>query len=291
MRPPTRYDGGMPIPDFVPRDLETLGFDLPQELLDQLERYLDLVLKANETTNLTAIKHRELAWSRLIVDSLTPLPAMAHDDDDEGDEGEGDQEEGDQNQASTSDQASDQDSDQDQDASRPNNAPPLKLIDIGTGAGLPGIPLAIARPDVDVTLVDGTGKKIRFLESVVAELGLTNVTPLNARVEDVGQDPAHRGRYDIAVSRAVGPLPVVLEYSLPLLKLGGVMLAMKGPKAEQELRDSGDAMSLLGGGEVTVVEAYPESFDNELVIVMVAKEDATPSMYPRVSGTPKKEPL
>jgi len=245
----------MPIPDFVAADLDALGFELPPELLNQLERYLDLVLAANQTTNLTAIKHREQAWSRLIVDSLTPLPGMPDDDD------------------------------------REEGAPPLKLVDIGTGAGLPGIPLAIARPDVQVTLIDGTGKKIRFLESVVTELGLTNVTPLNARVEDVGQDPAHRATYDIAVSRAVGPLPVVLEYSLPLLKVGGTMLAMKGPKAEQELRDSGDAMALLGAGEVTVVDAYPESFDNELVIVMVTKEDATPAAYPRLSGTPKKEPL
>jgi len=110
-------------------------------------------------------------------------------------------------------------------------------------------------------------------------------------VEDVGQDPAHRATYDVAVSRAVGPLPVVLEYSLPLLAKGGTMLAMKGPKAEQELRDSGDAMVTLGAGEVTVVDAYPESFDNELVIVMVTKEDATPKDYPRPSGTPKKEPL
>ena len=171
----------MPIPDFVATDLDALGFELPNELLDKLERYLDLVLKANETTNLTAIKHRELAWSRLIVDSLTPLPGMPDGDD------------------------------------REDGAPPLKLVDIGTGAGLPGIPLAIARPDVQVTLIDGTGKKIRFLESVVAELKLDNVTPLNARVEDVGQDPAHRATYDVAVSRAVGPLPVVLEYSLPLL--------------------------------------------------------------------------
>lgn len=249
----------MPIPDFVATDLESLGFELPDELMLKLERYLDLVLKANETTNLTAIKHRELAWSRLIVDSLTPLPGIP-DEEGEGDEGG-------------------------------QGVSPLKLVDIGTGAGLPGIPIAIARPDVQVTLIDGTGKKIRFLESVVKELGLDNVTPLNARVEDVGQDPAHRATYDIAVSRAVGPLNVVLEYSLPLLKVGGTMLAMKGPKAEDELRESGDAMVTLGAGEVTVVDAYPESFDNELVIVMVTKEDATPSEYPRPSGTPKKEPL
>ena len=245
------YFGGMTIPAFVAEDLERLEIDLPDGALDRLERYLDLLLKANETTNLTAIRHREQAWSRLIVDSLTPLPGVP-------DAAEGET---------------------------------LRLIDVGTGAGLPGMPLAIARPDVAVTLVDGTGKKVRFLESVVEQLGLENVTPLHARIEDVGQDPAHRGRYDVVTNRAVGPLRVVLEYSLPLLKVGGVTLAMKGPKAETELRESGDALTTLGAGEVSVVDAYPEGFDNELVIVIVPKADATPKDYPRLSGTPKKEPL
>ncbi len=247
----------MPIPDFVHADLDALGFEVPTEMLDKLESYLDLVLKANETTNLTAIRHREQAWSRLIVDSLTPLPGLPPED--EGGEGV-----------------------------------EIKLIDIGTGAGLPGIPLAIARPDVAVTLIEATGKKIAFLRSVIEALELTNTTAVQARVEDVGQDRGDfrgRGRYDVAVSRAVGPMPVVLEYSLPLLKLGGVMLAMKGPKAEQELEASGDAILKLGGGEVMVVDAYPESFDNELVIVSVTKESPTPREYPRLPGLPKKMPL
>lgn len=239
----------MSIPDFVHHDLTALGFEMPAEALDQLAAYLDLILEANQTTNLTAIRHREQAWSRLIVDSLTPLPGI------------------------------------------PDEADDMKLIDIGTGAGLPGVPLAIARPDVAVTLVDGTGKKVRFLEHVVATLGLANVTPINARVEDLGQDAAHRAKYDIAVSRAVGPMPVVLEYSLPLLKIGGRVLAMKGPKAESELAVSGDALLKLGGGEVAVVEAYPESFGNELVIVSVIKEAATPREFPRLPGLPKKMPL
>jgi 16S rRNA (guanine527-N7)-methyltransferase len=242
----------MTIPDFVHRDLEALGFEVPTAMLEQLAGYLDMVLKANETTNLTAIRHREQAWSRLIVDSLTPLPALPADLAD-GQE--------------------------------------YRLIDIGTGAGLPGVPLAIARPDVSVTLVEATGKKIAFLQTVVEGLGLQNVTLANARVETLGQDAAHRGGYDVAVSRAVGPMAVVLEYSLPLLRIGGQVLAMKGPKAEAELRDCGDALTKLGGGEVAVVEAYPESFDNELVLVSVMKETATPKAYPRAVGLPKKQPL
>ncbi|MEL7088755.1 MAG: 16S rRNA (guanine(527)-N(7))-methyltransferase RsmG, partial [Planctomycetota bacterium] len=198
-------------------------------------------------------------WSRLIVDSLTPLPGLPP-------EAEGD----------TKDE--------------------LRLIDIGTGAGLPGIPLSVTRPDIAVTLVEATGKKIAFLRSVVDQLGLDNVTLYQERIENVGQDRGDfrgpgRGRYDVAVSRAVGPLPVVLEYSLPMLKVGGKVLAMKGPKAEAELRNSGDALTKLGGGEVAVIEAYPASFGNELVIVSVIKESATPRDYPRLPGLPKKMPL
>jgi len=244
----------MPIPDFVHADLDALGFEMPPEVLAKLEAYLDLILKANETTNLTAIRHREQAWSRLIVDSLTPLPGLLPENENSGDI-------------------------------------EIKLIDIGTGAGLPGIPLAIARPDVAVTLIEATGKKIAFLQSVIDALELANITAVQERAENVGQDSSFRGRFDVAVSRAVGPMPVVLEYSLPLLKLGGRMLAMKGPKAESELEASGDALLKLGGGEVEVFEAYPESFDNELVIVSVMKESATPSEYPRLPGLPKKFPL
>ncbi|MEM1108431.1 MAG: 16S rRNA (guanine(527)-N(7))-methyltransferase RsmG [Planctomycetota bacterium] len=243
----------MAIPEFVHADLQALGFEVPAEMLSKLEAYLDLVLKANETTNLTAIRHRELAWSRLIVDSLTPLPGISDSETDGGQE--------------------------------------LRLVDIGTGAGLPGIPLAIARPDVAVTLIEATGKKIAFIQSVIESLGLVNTTAVQERVETLGQDPKFRGRYDVAVSRAVGPMPVVLEYSLPLLKTGGRVLAMKGPKAETELEASGDALLKLGGGEVAVVDAYPESFDNELVLVSVIKAAATPKEFPRLPGLPKKQPL
>jgi len=235
---------------------------MPAEVLDQLSVYLEMILEANKTTNLTAIRHREQAWSRLIVDSLTPLPGLPSPKDDDAEA-----------------------------PPRDGSQPVCRLIDIGTGAGLPGIPLALARPDVEVTLLEATGKKAAFLNSVIETLGLSNTTAVQERAETVGQDSAYRGRYDLAVSRAVGPMPVVLEYSLPLLKIGGKVLAMKGPKAEAELIASADALTILGGGEVAVFEAYPESFDNELVIVSVLKDSATPHDYPRVPGLPKKQPL
>ncbi len=166
-----------------------------------------------------------------------------------------------------------------------------RVIDIGSGGGLPGVPLAIARPDLGVTLLESTGKKTAFHREAIAALGLTNVTSVQERAETLGQDPTHRQRYDAAVSRAVGAMPEVLEYSLPLVKVGGRVLAMKGPKAAEELERSGDALALLGAGDLQVFDAYPESFDNELVIVSIIKDRPTPKAYPRAPGTPHRCPL
>ncbi|MEX0652830.1 MAG: 16S rRNA (guanine(527)-N(7))-methyltransferase RsmG [Phycisphaeraceae bacterium] len=165
------------------------------------------------------------------------------------------------------------------------------IIDIGTGGGLPGIPLAIARPDLRVTLLEATGKKVRFLNDCITELHLANTQAIQARAEAVGQDAAHRQRYDVAVSRAVGPMPEVLEYSLPLVKVGGRVLVMKGPKVEQELAAAGDALNILGAGELEVFEAYPPAFGQDLVIVSLLKDRATPKAYPRRPGVPHHEPL
>jgi 16S rRNA (guanine527-N7)-methyltransferase len=236
------------IPDFVQQDLATLGLTLDSAVLERLEAYLELLLEANKSFNLTAIRELDPAWRRLIIDSLTPLPVL-------------------------------------------ELAPGARAIDIGTGAGLPGLPLAIARPDVHFSLVDSTGKKINFLRSVVEALQLENVELHADRIENLGQERKHRETYDLATSRAVGPMNMVLEYSLPLLRVGGVMLAMKGPKVVEELETSSDAMLKLGAGDLDLIPAYPESFENELVLVRVQKEETTPRMYPRLPGTPKKEPL
>lgn len=165
------------------------------------------------------------------------------------------------------------------------------LIDVGTGGGLPGIPLAIARPDLRVSLLEATGKKAAFLRDAAEALPLPDVTVLNDRAETLGQHAAHREHYDAAVCRAVGPMNVLLELCLPLIKTGGRLLAMKGPKAEAELKDAGDALDRLGAGDLTVHDAYPESFDKDLVIITIEKDRPTPKPYPRPPGMPKREPL
>lgn len=166
-----------------------------------------------------------------------------------------------------------------------------RIIDVGSGGGLPGIPIAIARPDLAVTLSEATGKKAKFLEECTARLGLANVTVLNARAEHLGQDPLHRQGYDVAACRALGPMRELLEYTLPLVKVGGFLLAMKGPSVEAELEAAGDAMDKLGGGEIAVYEAYPDGFDNRSLIVRIDKDRPTPRSYPRAPGTPRQSPL
>ena len=169
--------------------------------------------------------------------------------------------------------------------------PGAVVIDVGTGGGFPGLPLAIARPTLRFTLVDATGKKATHVRRVAEALGLDHVKVLQERAEALGQDQRHRELYAAAVCRAVGAMNVLLELTLPLVAVDGRVLAMKGPKAEEELRVSGDALELLGAGDVAVFDAYPESFENDLVIISVIKMRTTPKRYPRASGLPKREPL
>ena len=166
-----------------------------------------------------------------------------------------------------------------------------KVIDIGTGGGLPGVPLAIARPDVGFTLVDATGKKVAFLQSCVDALGLENVAAIQGRAEVLGHEQKHRQSYDLATVRAVGKVSEIAEYCLPMVRVGGRMLAMKGGAAEQELGEAGDALSILGAGDVALIDAYPEGFDSELVLISIVKDRPTPKGYPREPGLPRKTPL
>lgn len=166
------------------------------------------------------------------------------------------------------------------------------LIDVGTGAGFPGLPLAIARPDLSVMLLDSLGKRLKFLSAVVEELELTNVRLCHARAEDAGRAPAHREQYDRAVARAVAPLPVLCELLLPMVRPGGEMLCYKGPAAEEEWHAGQKAAKLVGGSELTrqpvVLPTQPEW---QHCVVLCQKQQKTPKTYPRKAGTPAREPL
>ncbi|MBI1336123.1 MAG: 16S rRNA (guanine(527)-N(7))-methyltransferase RsmG [Phycisphaera sp.] len=169
--------------------------------------------------------------------------------------------------------------------------PGAAVIDIGSGGGLPAIPLAVLLPGVRVTMVEATGKKADYLRSAIEHLGLKNADVLNGRAEKLAHDPRHRESYDMATCRALGPMRELLEYTVPFLAVGGVLLAMKGPTAEQELELAGDAMDILGCGDLAVYDAYPESFNNQSVIVRIVKDRPTPDKYPRLPGVARQSPL
>ncbi len=163
------------------------------------------------------------------------------------------------------------------------------LIDVGTGAGFPGLALAAARPDCRVTLLEAMQKRCQFLQAVCDELALSNVRVIQNRAEIAGQDGAHRERYDRAVARALAPLNVLCEYLLPFVKPGGLALCWKGPAAEEEIPDGAFAAQQMGGemGEIIELPCH----DTRHVIVPVKKITQTLPQYPRKNGIPAKRPL
>jgi 16S rRNA (guanine527-N7)-methyltransferase len=169
--------------------------------------------------------------------------------------------------------------------------PPRRLIDVGTGAGFPGIVLKLIYPGMKLTLVESVGKKAKFCEHIVQKLELENVEVLTARAEDVGQNLAHREKYDWAVARAVAALPVLAEYLLPLVRVGGGMLAQKGEGGPAEIHAAEKALKLLGGRLRQLGKVELPGVADERFLVVVDKFAATPSVYPRKAGLPAKKPL
>lgn len=169
--------------------------------------------------------------------------------------------------------------------------PPRRLVDVGTGAGFPGIPLKIIYPTMHVTLVESVGKKAMFCQHVIQTLGLDDMEVIHARAEDAGHDPAHRETYDWAVARAVANMNILAEYLLPLVKLGGTMLAQKGESGPAEAQSAEKAMKLLGGKLKQLIPVHLPGVADDRYLVLVEKIAATPPRYPRKAGIPMKAPL
>ena len=168
---------------------------------------------------------------------------------------------------------------------------PHQLIDVGTGAGFPGIPLKILYPNLKLTLVESVGKKAVFCEHIVQVLGLEQVEVIQARAEDLGQNPRHREKYDWAIARAVANLHVLSEYLIPLVRLGGGMLAQKGESGPAEAQSAEEAMKLLGGKFKQLIPVHLPSVAEDRYLVVVEKIAATPPKYPRKPGIPMKQPF
>jgi 16S rRNA (guanine527-N7)-methyltransferase len=230
-----------------------IGVVLDDETLARFARYRDLLLSWNDRFNLTAIREPQEIERRLFLDALAMIPTL------------------DRTVAAM--------------AERTEKA--LRLVDVGSGAGLPGLALKIARQEIDVTLVDATAKKVSFLETVITELELPAIRAVHGRAEDLGQDPVYRGQFDVATARAVAPLPVLLEYVVPLLDVGGTALLPKGLAIEDEIRQGQRAAAKLGA-RIVATDRLP---DTTTRLVVVAKHSSTPAQYPRRTGIPSRTPL
>jgi 16S rRNA (guanine527-N7)-methyltransferase len=171
------------------------------------------------------------------------------------------------------------------------DTPEARVVDVGTGAGFPGLPLKLLTPEMNLTLVESVKKKTWFLSHMVAVLRISGVEVITGRAEKVGQDPSYRERYDWAIARSVAGLPILVEYLLPLVKVGGRALAQKGENAKQEVADAREALDILGGRVDCIIPVDLPGIDEERNLVVVEKVAPTPEKYPRRVGVPAKRPL
>lgn len=234
-----------------------LGIEFEPGDLPRLGLFLALLLRANETTNLTAITDPAQAWVKHIFDALTLVPVLASIEPAEG-------------------------------------APHLRIIDVGSGGGVPALPLAIVMPEAKFTLLEATGKKCEFLKSAAKTLGLRNIEVVQGRAETIahhrgskndGRINSRREVFDAAIARALGHLAVLVELLGAFARPGGFVLAVKGAKAEQELEEAAKALGVMGLRHAETVQTPTGR------IVVLEKTSRTPRDYPRKDGEPSRKPI
>lgn len=165
------------------------------------------------------------------------------------------------------------------------------LIDVGTGAGFPGLPLKIFYPSLKLTLLDSLNKRVKFLQLVVDELGLKDVEVIHARSEEAARNKKYREKFDLATARAVARLPIICEYCLPFVKDGGTFIALKGRQYEEEATQAQKAIKILGGEIADIMPVKLPEIDDKRAVIYIKKIKSTPKTYPRKAGTPERNPI
>ncbi|PJF48113.1 MAG: 16S rRNA (guanine(527)-N(7))-methyltransferase RsmG [Chloroflexi bacterium] len=230
-----------------------LGVALDARQARALLRFRDLLVEANQRFNLTALTDDASILALHFLDSLTAVQVIR--------------------------------------GLQANHSAALELIDVGAGGGFPGIPLKIALPELRVTLMDGTAKKVQFCAEVIRTLALQHIRAIQDRAEEAGHRPEHRERYDVAIARAVAPMPTLAEYLLPLTRVGGTCIAMKGSDAQAEAARAAGAIARLGGAIAAVTPVTLPGRDERRALIVINKLHPTPQAYPRRGGAPRKSPL
>jgi 16S rRNA (guanine527-N7)-methyltransferase len=231
-----------------------LGLFLTVQQLAAFQTFYEDLVEWSERFNLTAITEYKQAQVRHFVDSLSCLVAIRQ-------------------------------------SVHTHAARPLRCIDIGSGAGFPGIPIKIYCPQMRIVLMEATGKKVDFMRHVIAHLALKDIEAVHGRAEELAHEPAHREQYDLVVARAVAGMPVLAEYTLPFCRMGGLVIAQKGARALEEARTAEHAIAILGGQVQRVIPVELLGLAEERHLVVIAKTARTPAKYPRRPGVPAKRPL